>query len=505
MKRLARDVLLLALATGVSRLSGLFRDAAIADRFGATGAYDAFLVAFFLPHFLRQLLAEGALSTAFISVYTESLVTKEDADRFANNVLSLLLLLLPLLVGVGILLAPSYLPFLASGFPQAKLSLTAGLAQVVFPFIALVSVAAVFMGILNARRRFLIPALAPVWFNVAMVAGALFLFRLFPAQPIYGLALGAVLGGAGELLFQLPALRRVGFRFHLTLFPIHPAVRKMARLMAPALFILAVDEINLLVDNKLASHLAEGAISSLQYAMRLFQLPLGVFAVSIATALLPRLSADWARGEKDRFAGHLTEGVAASALILLPATAGLLALGPNVVRLLFEHGTFTPADTVRTAHALSFYLIGVLPYGLAYVFTRAFYALGRTRLPLLSSIAAVATNVVLDVVLVGPMQEGGLALATSVAGVVDAAILGFALWRTTRPGAQLLMPVAKMALGTGLVFLVAWGSARLVADSRLLAVLLPTGLGIVVYAVYTRLAGLWELIRARDGDRPASG
>jgi len=501
MKRLARDVLLMALATGISRVFGLFRDVTIADRFGASGAYDAFLVAFFLPHFLRQLLAEGALSTAFVPVFTESLIADKEANRFASNVLSILIILFPIIVALGILLAPYYLPFLASGFSEEKLALSIHLARILFPFIALMGFAAVFMGILNAHHRFFAASFAPVLFNLGMISGALFLSSSFSLEPIYGLALGALLGGAGQLLFQIPALRGVGFHFHFTLTPLHPGIRQMGRLMIPALLGLAVTQINLLVDNKIASHLGDGGISSLQYAMRLFQLPLGVFAVSIASALLPRFSAALARGEHDRFSAHIKDGISSSTFILLPAMVGLYAIGPDVIRLLFEHGSFSLPDTLRTAHALSYYLIGVLPYGLMYIFTRAFYAIGRTTLPLLASCCAVAANIAFDLLLVGPMREGGLALATSIAGSVNVAILFLFLWRTIHPDGILLRRLGKIALGSGLVFAVAWATRQSIGEgSRALAVFLPTLLGITFYLVYARASGLWDLLRSSGED-----
>ena len=502
MNRLARDVALMALATGISRVFGLFRDVTIADRFGATGVYDAFLVAFFLPHFLRQLLAEGALSTAFVPVFTEALVSDKEADRFASNLLSLLLVVFPFVVICGVLLAPTYLPFLASGFPAEKLALAIRLAQVVFPFIALVGFAAVFMGILNAHHRFFAASFAPVLFNLGMIVGAILLSTRFSVYPIYGLALGVLLGGAGQLLFQIPSLRRVGFRFRFTLLPLHPGIRQMGRLMAPAIIALAVTQINLLVDNKIASHLGDGGISSLQYAMRLFQLPLGVFAVSIATALLPRFSAALARGEHRQFSAQLVDGISASAFILLPAMVGLYAIGPDIIRLLFEHGRFTASDTLRTAHALSFYAIGILPYGLVYLFTRAYYALGRTGVPLVASCCAVGANIAFDLLLVGPMRESGLALATSIAGCVSAAILLLSLWRRVRPDGTLLKGFFKIALGCGFVFLVAWAVRRSIAkEAQALSVFLPALAGIACYVVYSRMSGLWGLIRGYGEDR----
>ncbi len=498
MRRLARDTLLMALATGISRVFGLLRDVTIADRFGAGGMYDAFLIAFFLPVFLRQLLAEGALSTAFIPVYTEALVVDEEAERFANNVLSLLLILFPIVVALGILLAPYYLPFLASGFSPEKIDLAIHLARILFPFIALVGFAAIFMGILNAHHRFFSAALAPVCFNLGMIAGALLLAPFFSVRPIYGLALGALLGGAGQLLFQVPALLRTGFRFRFTLWPLHPGIRVMVQLMIPALFGLAVTQINLLVDNKIASYLGDGGISSLQYAMRLFQLPLGVFGVSIATALLPRFSAEWAKGEHDRFSAHLVDGISTSAFILLPAMVGLYAIGPDLIRLLFEHGSFTMADSLRTANALTFYLAGILPYGLVYILARAFYAMGRTRVPLVASSCAVAANVAFDLLLVGPMREGGLALSTSIAGGVNAMILALFLWRQIPLTISLLVQWGKIIIGTGIVFVVAWATRQAVGGIWM-PVFLPALAGGASYLLYSWKSGLLTLIEPGGG------
>jgi putative peptidoglycan lipid II flippase len=505
MRRLARDVLLMAVATGASRLLGLVREAAIADRFGADAAYDAFLIAFFVPHFLRSLLAEGALSTAFVPIYTGLRVRKgegdvpglrEDADRFASNLLSILLVLFPVTVGVGIALAPAYVPFLATGFPAEKMALATTLTRIVFPFIALIGFAAVFMGILNARHRFFPAAFAPVWFNVGMILGVLVVSGAFPDRPIVGLAIGVLIGGAGQLLSQIPSLVGLGFRFRFGILPFHPAIREFGRRIAPAVLALAVAQINLLVDNRIASYLEDGGISALGYAMRLFQLPLGVFAVSIATALLPRLSAAHARGERGKFARYVGDGFAASCLILLPAMAGLLIVGRDVVRLLFEHGSFGPLETARTAGALSAYIIGLLPYGLVYVQTRACYALGRTVLPVLASVCAVGVNVALDLALVGALQERGLALATAAAGLVNASILFLLLRPAFGHDRSTAKRVGLAVLGTALMSGVVFGVRTLVSDSGpAIGVFIPTIAGIVVFAGYVRFTGLWNLIR----------
>ena len=501
MRGYLRDAALMAAATGASRIFGLVRDAAIASRFGTTAAYDAFVVAFFVPHLLRRLLAEGALSTGFIPAYTASLVESDDAERLASNVLSLLLLLFPVVVALGIWLAPTYVSFLASGFAPEKLKETVALARILFPFIALMGVSSVLMGILNAHRRFFLPALAPVLFNVGMILGATVLAPLFSTRPIAGLAVGALIGGTGQLLLQVPAVLRLGIRFRFTLWPVHPGVRRMLRVMAPAVLALAVTQINLLVDNKLASHLGDGGISALQYATRLFQLPLGVFAVSVASALLPRIAAAASRRQQQELASHVRHGLLATTFVLLPAAVGLALVSREVIATLFEHGRFAASDTLRTATVLMAYTLGIVPYGLTYVLARAFYGVGRVGYPLVALSLAVATNIGCDLLFVGTMREAGLALATSLAGIVNAAVLAYGLRRSLRFASEDALQWGKIALGAGLL-------AATVLPVRLSLVASPTpvrlavcvAVGIAAYTLFSLASGLHRLVIDRGED-----
>lgn len=423
MKRFARDVLIIAAATAASRVFGLFRDVVIADRFGAGPAYDAYLIAYYIPHFLRRLLGEGALALSFIPVYTGYLqMNKEEAKRMASNALNLALLAFPFIILGGILLAPYFIPFLASGFSPDQQQLTVKLTRVIFPFIGIIGVAALIMGILKSRKSFFAPAFAPVFFNVGVIIGALIIGNFF-SRPIFGLAVGVLLGGAGQLAFQVPYLRRNGFEWHLNLFPVHPGVKKALRMMVPVVIGLIAMQVNVLVDNKLASHLTPGSVSALQYANRLFQLPLGLFAVAISSAILPRLSEKWVTEDKDGFAGMLNRGVKFSLVIIAPATVGLFLLGKPIIKLLFEHRNFLPSDTLMTAHVLHLYLVGLLGYSFVTLFTRAFYSTKDTKTPVIVGIIAVGVNVALDVTLVGPMKVGGLALATGVSGLVNGGLL----------------------------------------------------------------------------------
>lgn len=495
---LIRDLLVIAGATLLSRLFGLVRDAVIADRFGTSAAYDAYIIAFFIPFVLRRLLAEGALQAAFIPIYTGYLAEdREEADRFASSVLSLLLLLFPALIAVGIWLAPHYVGFLADGFPPGKLQLAVLLTRVMLPFIGLVGFAAVFTGVLHGQRHFLAPALAPVMFNLGVIAGAwLLTTHTHFAQPIFGLAVGVLLGGGGMLLLQVPYLRgRLRFRFALPLSLDHPGLRRLGWMMLPAVLGLAGEQLNVMVDNKLASHLGDGAIASLQYAVRLFQLPLGVFAVSISNALLPRLSQLAASGDRRQLGWALQRGLLLAWAILLPAMAGLYALGRPVIQLLFEHGSFGPEATARTLYALRFYLVGLVGYGSVYTLTKAFYALYDTRTPVLIGLGAVAVNVGLDLALIGPLGTGGLALATSIAGLVNMALLGWALSRRLELNLLrgLARPVLRAAVGAGgmgLLVSLLYSWLERVLTSELLLVGLPVIFGLGVYLLFARWSGL---------------
>jgi len=486
-KRWMQDAFWIAAATALSRVLGLVRETVIADQFGAGAIYDAYLVAFFIPHFLRRLLAEGALSNAFIPLYAERLSgSRQAADEFASTVLCASLLAFPALIVVGVLLAPYVVPFLADGFDPQQQALAVQLAQVTFPFIGLMGLSAVVAGVLNSHGRFFIPALAPVLFNVGAIACVL----AFGAWGGMSLAVGALVGGAGQLLIQLPLLRG-RLRFHWRLSWRDPGLRQLLALLAPATLGFAVLQVNVMVDNKLASHLAEGAISALQYAIRLFQLPLGVFALAISSAILPRMAGQGAQA----LLPPLRQGILACSLVLIPATVGLWALGGPAIRLLFEHGAFSGQDTVRTLNALQFYVLGMAPYGLSAVLNRAFYACKDGKSPVILSGVGVAANVFLALLLVGPMGVGGLALSTSLAGWVQLALTWGALGR--RLGVSLSSGIArhlwKSALAAAAMGLLVWlaiAALSRLTDDRLALVVLPASLGVLVY-----LAGFWEDLR----------
>lgn len=485
-------ILRAALGTGFSRLTGLARDVAIAYVFGASASYDAFLVGLFIPQALRQVIGEAGLASAFIPVYTRAQARGEGA-ALARSVLRLLLFGLPIVALAGSLLARLYVPFLARGFPPEKMEEAARLASFLFPIIVFISLSSFQSALLNAHGRFFLPSLAPALLNVGMVVGALFLSRMFH-PPILGLVGGTLGGGAAMVLLLLPSLRRMlGPRTPGPL--LHPDLGEVARRLLPCLVGLVVVEANTLVDNRLASYLPHGSIATLQYAMRLFQFPLGLLAVSVATVALPALAEKLARGEEAAFRRTLSQGFLLTAALMVPAALGLGILARPAVGLLFERGAFGPADTLRTAQNLTGYLVGLWAYALFYLFSRAFYALGRPGLPLLASFLSLLVNVGLNLWWVRIWGTFGLALATGVAGWVGAFFLALQLRREIagwiRWSWVVLVILASLitAGGVGMV------SAFLADHGYWVQALSGVGVGLFLYGAFLWGTGLFRELK----------
>lgn len=452
---IARAAGLVSAATSVSRVLGLAREVVFAALFGASAgpAADAFTVAFRIPNLLRDLFAEGALSAAFVPTITRTLARegRRAAWRLASAVFSGIVLVAGGIALAGILLSGPLARLFAPGFAAVpgKLDLTAGLTAVMWPFLPLVALAAAAMGLLNACGRFFVPALAPALFNVGMILSALALAPLMPhlsLLPIYAMAVGALVGGAGQLLVQWPAMRAEGVRLRFTWRVWSDAgVREMARLMAPATVGLAATQINLLVTTILASGLVQGAATWLTYAFRIIYLPIGLFGVAVGTAAAPAVARAAAADDAAGVARTVADGLRLVAVLTLPATAGLLALAEPVVALLYERGAFLPGDTAATAGALRAYALGLTAYSAVKVVVPAYYALGAPQVPVQVSFAAVALNIAASLALRGPLGHVGLALAVALTATFNVAALVVGLKRRVGPiGAR------RVAAGTGL-------------------------------------------------------
>lgn len=416
---------LIGAATFSSRILGLIRDIVLARLFGATPAADAFFVAYRIPNLLRELFAEGSMSSAFIPVFTEyhTLRTKQDAWELASAMFTTVLTLITLITLVGILAAPGIVWLLAPGFHDdpSKISVTTLLTRIMFPYLLFISLAALAMGILNSLRAFAAPALSPVLFNLFVIGCALFLSPLL-SEPIMGVAVGVVAGGAAQFAMQLPGLKLRGMLFRWRFDPRHAGVRRIGTLIVPSLLGLSVTQINITVSTILASYF-EGGPTYLFYGMRLVQFPLGIFGVALATAILPTLSAQAAKGAMEELRSTLGFGLRMILFIILPAMLGLILLREPIVHLFFEHGTFTAADTAATASALLCYAIGLWAFAGVRIIVAAFYSLQDTKTPAIAAGAAVAANLVLAIFLMAPLQHAGLALATALAAMLNVGIL----------------------------------------------------------------------------------
>ena len=422
----------IAFFTLMSRILGLVRDMVLATFFGTGMVADAFFVALRIPNLLRRLFAEGSLTIAFIPVFTEylTLKTKEDAFNLARIVFTILSLILVVVTVLGVLFAPFVVRIQAFGFGSSgiKYDLTVLLTQIMFPYIFFIGIVAFFMGVLNSLRHFAAPAAAPILLNVGII-GAAYIISPHCAEPIVGVAMGVILGGALQVALQIPWIFGAGLRLFPKWKPFHPAVRRIGRLMLPAVFGSAVYQLNQFVGTLLASFLQEGSISWLYYADRLVQFPLGIFAIAIATAALPSLSADAALKNHSQFQGTLNHALCLVFFIALPSTAGLLILGRPIVELLFERGAFTAEASAMTTDALACYVLGLWAFSGMRVLIAAFYALQDTKTPVKVAIIALGVNVISSLLLMGPLKHAGLALALSFASAVQFGFLAFFLWK----------------------------------------------------------------------------
>lgn len=407
--KLTRAAGVIGFFTLLSRLTGLLRDMVVGYLFGAQGAADAFFVAFRIPNLLRRLTAEGALTAGFIPVFTDTLTHhgKEEAVRVARIVFTFAVLCLGAITLLGMLFAAPLTRLFAPGFvaDAEKFALTVYLTRLMFPYLLFVSLVALAMGVLNSLRHFMAPALSPVLLNVAIILCAAVLSP-FLSEPVASLGYGVLLGGIAQLGLQLPYLSRHGVSWALDFRFLHPALRRLLFLMGPAVFGAAVYQVNVLVSTILASMLPEGSVSYLYYADRLLQFPLGIFAIALGTAALPSFSALVARREFADLRRGLSYTLGLVNFIAIPATFGLAVIAVPVFSLLFQRGAFDADTTLRTADALIYFSIGLWGVSATKLIVPVFYAMQDTRTPVWVGLAAFILNLVLSLMLMGPVAAG---------------------------------------------------------------------------------------------------
>jgi putative peptidoglycan lipid II flippase len=438
-------------ATLASRVLGFGRDMLVALVFGAGPVTDAFFVAFRIPNILRRLLAEGALSTAAIPVFTEYAVNRprEELVRMLRAVLAAALLVLGIVTVLGVAGAPWLLTVIAPGFAEdvGQRGLAVQLTRVMFPYLLLVGLAAFAMGVLNSQGRFFVAALGPAISNVGMIVTVLALARHVD-PPILSLATGVLVGGVGQLLVQLPSLRAVGLLVGPSSDLRHPALGRVAHLLLPAVFGLAAVQVMVFVNTLLASLLPTGSISFLYYADRVMEFPLGIFGVALASASLPAMSRQAAQGDVRGVASTVNFALRLATYISLPSTVGLVVLSAPITRLLFERGRFNAADTAATAVALVWYAVGLVGFAGARITAQSFYAVAEPGTAVKLGVVSIVANLLAAVVLMGPMGHAGLAAASSFGAYVN---LGGLLWAARRRfgpigGRALLRSVTRTAV-----------------------------------------------------------
>ncbi|MBI4238263.1 MAG: murein biosynthesis integral membrane protein MurJ [Deltaproteobacteria bacterium] len=449
--------------TLLSRIAGLARDMAIAACLGTRFNADAFYVAFRIPNLLRRLLAEGAMTMAFVPIYASyRRQSAAEAHRAASVILTSLLTLLLLLLLGGVVAAPWLVRLIATGFihDPVKFELTVALTRVMFPYLLCVSVMALLMGMLQVERHFTAPAAAPIFLNLMMIAAAVWLAPYF-TEPAYALAIGVVAGGLAQLAVQLPPLWRRHIVPGLSFAWRHPALRQLIRVMIPSLYGGAVYQLNVLMITLLASFLAEGSVSYLWYADRITEFPLGIFAVALATVTLPTLSDQQNARDLTAFKETVNLSLRIALAEAIPAAVGLILLARPIVRLLFERGAFSAASTDGTVAALYGFAVGIPFVSAVRNIVPAFYAMQRPRAPVWAATVGLVTNGVAALVLMRWRQHQGLALAMAVSSAAQLGFLGWWLRRLIGPfgGRRLLRGAIGSCAATLCMAGVVWGLA----------------------------------------------
>ena len=520
---------IIGLAVMCSRVLGLIREQVCAALFGGGGAMDAFTAAFRIPNLLRDLFAEGALSTAFVTIFSKTTARSNDAAawRLANKIATMAAVVLGAICVLGIVFSPQLVATLAPGFSPAKAALTVTLTRVMFPFILLVSLAALVMGMLNAKNVFGMPAMASSFFNLGSIAGGVLLgYWLDPAfgpRALVGLAIGTLFGGALQLAVQLPHLHRLGFRYRPDFSWRDPGVSAVLGLMGPSVIAASTTQLNVLVNSIFASHLGDGPIFWLSIAFRLMQLPLGLFGVALGTVTLPLLSRLAVAGNIPAFRGELARGMRLAFLMTIPCTVGLMMLADPIVSLLYQHGRFDAYQTAQAAGALRFYAIGLAGYAALKVLVTAFYALDHRRTPMYVSFFAVALNLLLNWIFTRQLGWGhrGLAFSTGCVATCNFLVLYALMHRHLQrlEGRRMATLLAKVALASAALALVCWSAqhwllqdwARMAFAARTgwLLLTIVTGIGVFLWCgALLRIEELRELgqaLRRRAHRAPAQG
>jgi len=459
--KIAKAAGIMSAATFISRILGFVRDMIFALYFGATGISDTFFAAFRIPNLLRELFAEGSMSSAFIPVLTEYREKhgEEEAQRLVRITFTFILMVVGLVCFLGIIFSPAIVTIIAPGFLNSpeKFSLTVLLTRIMFPFLLFISLASLVMGALNTKKIFFVPALAPAMLNIILILSIVF-FESRARNPITVAAIGVLVGGFAQFAFQLPSFFRNKYTLGFDTAFSHPGLKKMALLLIPATLALAVNQINIVVSNILASYLPSGSITYLFYSMRLIQFPIGIFGVAMGMAILPALSEHAVKGNLEMLREDFSFALRLLFFIAVPSMSGLIALREPIVNLLFQRGQFDYAATKGTAEALLFYAIGIWSIVGVRIVTVTFYSMQDTRTPVKIAAVGMLSNILFSLVLMGPMKHSGLAFANALASMINFSLLFYFLRKKIQrvEARRIIRSLAKIALSSVVMGLSGW-------------------------------------------------
>lgn len=485
-------------ANALARVTGLLREVAFAAAFGAGPAADAFNAAFRIGSLFRELFAEGSLSNAFVPLFAQidEQEGAQSAWRLANAFLGVLLIAVGLASLGTALLAEPLVHIIAGGFAEdpAKFDLTARLTRVLAPFVATISVASLFGGMMNVRGRFFLPAITPMLFNVAVIGACVFGARLSAAtgwEPIVFVAIAALIGGTAQAAVQLPSLLKLGFRLRPTLAG-HPALKRLIRFLIPALIAISVVQLHLLIETQLASRQGDGAVSWLLYSFRIAHLPFSIVSGAVGVAALAGLSVRAAKQDWGGFRRDLAQGLNLNSYLILPAAVGLFLLADPIVALFFERGAFTPHDTAMTASLLRMYVVGLLGIGAQRILVPVFYTLDDPYTPMWAGVATLVIKLPLAIALMKPLGVAGLPLSHAILASCEVAVLLLILRKRVQGGlaGDLTRFHWRAAVAAGVMGALVWlGRDWAQGVVRLGALICASGL---VYLVVGELVGLRE-------------
>ncbi|MCI5115937.1 MAG: murein biosynthesis integral membrane protein MurJ [Candidatus Electrothrix sp. AW1] len=519
--KIARSAGAVSIAVMCSRVLGLVREQVFAGLFGAGYAYDAFVVAFRIPNLLRDLFGEGALSAAFVTVFSDYETNKgtEHTWQLASNVLVFIAIVLSSITLLGMFFAEPLVMLLAPDFDAVagKTALTVWLTRIMFPFLIFVALAAVVMGMLNTKGKFFVPAISSSFFNLGSLIGGTslaFLLPQFGLPGIVGMAWGTLIGGLLQLTIQLPTLWKTGFRFQPQLNLRDPGLRRILWLMLPATIGLSATQINIFVNTNFAASCMEGSVSWLNYAFRMVQLPIGVFGVAFSIAAMPVLARHAAEKDLNGLRKTFASSLVMVFSLTIPATVGLILLAQPIIRLIFEHGAFTATDTLRTAQALTCYAYGLFAYSAVKIMVPVFYALKDTKYPVIASFLAVVANIIFITLTIDIFSFRTIALSTSCSMGLNFLFLGTVLYRKLTGFSlyYLGLGVFKILLASTAMGLAVMGLQRMLAPllskgifSQLIGVFSIIAVAALLYGMVLHLLQLPEFDEVTDKMRQRLG